>query len=462
MLFSGRKPPDPVIRPIAWRPPAESFARLCHERFPVWLDSGGPVGPRSRFSYLCADPVEVLEQRNARLRRNGVDQQGGAFDALSALVRDPAFRRPPGPVPFAGGAVGMLGYDLARELERLPTRHHADAELPALWIGIYDLVLAFDRLHESCWLISTGLHPHETAEDRANRFESLIDRADIPRFDPLPKLDFKPDLPPSAYRRMVRQGLDLIEAGDIFQANLTVRHVAERPPSLDPAALYQILRNNNPAAFGAYLGWQDGRALASASPERFVRLDRDGAIETRPIKGTIRRRTGAEADAEAIRALSESVKDRAENLMIVDLMRNDLARVSETGSVSVPALFEIDSIATLHHLVSTVTARLRKDEDAVSLLQACFPGGSVTGAPKIRAMEIIDALEASARGPYCGSVVWIGHDGAMDSSILIRSLFLTERQIFAHAGGGIVADSDPEAEHQEMLAKLRSVLEPFR
>ncbi|MCQ8277829.1 anthranilate synthase component I family protein [Acetobacteraceae bacterium KSS8] len=462
MRFSGLDQSGRIVRERAWRPPAEIFAGLSRQRFPVWLDSNGPIGPRSRFSFLCIDPSEVVEQRGGWLRRNGVGLQGRGFDALAAMVAD--WRRPmlPGPAPFMGGAVGLLGYDLGRELETLPTRHRADPDLPSLWFGLYDLVLAFDRLERRSWLISTGLHPLRSAAERADWFEDVIDATGSPDLAPVPPLVFRPDQAPDAYRQMVRRGLELIEAGDIFQANLTMRHVAERPPGLDPAAVYLALREGSPAAFGAFIGWEGGRAVASASPERFVLLDREGVVETRPVKGTIRRQPDPSSDAVAIRTLAASVKDRAENLMIVDLMRNDLARVCETGSVSVPALFEIDSIATLHHLVSTVSARLRPGEDAVSLLRASFPGGSITGAPKIRAMEIIDALEASARGPYCGSVAWIGHDGAMDSSILIRSLFLTTSLVFAHAGGGIVADSDPDAEHAEMLAKLASVLGPFR
>ncbi len=443
------------------------FRRVADRPNLVWLDSAGPVGPRSRYSYLCIDPFGVLELRDGVLREDGAVVPDDPFKLLARRLRQ--HRRPaasPGPVPFMGGAAGLLGYDLARHLERLPHRHAEDPALPELWLGMFDLLLGFDRACRRCWLISTGAPEHEPgarvrrASARAAALEALLRRPARPEAS-TPGVKWRPELPPAAYAAMVDRGIGRIRAGDVFQVNLTMRHVAARPAGLDPASLHLALRRLNPAPFGAYIGWTGGRALCGASPERFIRLTAEGEIESRPIKGTSRRHPDAAADARAAAGLQRSVKDRAENLMIVDLMRNDLARVAEIGSVRVPQLMELESVATLHHLVSSVTARLSPEAGAVDLLRAVFPAGSVTGAPKIRAMEIIDELEMAARGPYCGAVVWLGFDGGMDSSVVIRTLLVTDQQVIAQAGGGIVADSVPEAEHQEMLAKVSPLLGVF-
>ena len=465
---SSLPPPESgvLIRERAWEAPEDLFRRLQDRAGLVWLDSAGAVGPLARYSYLCVDPFSVLELRDGTLRQDGVPVRADPFELLARSLQ--RWRRPAayGPVPFMGGVAGLLGYGLAGYLERLPHRHPEDPALPTLWLGLFDLLLGFDREQGRCWLISTG-DPEHDPDARAHRrsaraaiLESLLRRSPQPGV-PLPVLRWRPELSPGAYASMVEQGIEAIRAGDVFQVNLTMRHAAPRPRGLDPASLYLALRRHNPAPFAAYIGWPDGRALCSASPERFVRLDAAGEIESRPIKGTCRRDPDAVADALAAAALRTSAKDRAENLMIVDLMRNDLSRVAEIGSVRVPELAVLESVATLHHLVSSVTARLRTGADAIDLLRASFPAGSVTGAPKIRAMEIIDALEAGARGPYCGAVLWLGFDGAMDSSVVIRTLLVTDREVIAQAGGGIVAESVPAAEYQEMLAKVAPLLRTF-
>ncbi len=260
------------------------------------------------------------------------------------------------------------------------------------------------------------------------------------------------------YLGRVERAIAYIHAGDVFQVNLTQRFVAARPPGLVPFDLYRRLRAANPAPFAAFLNCGPGLAVASASPERFLALDRDGAIEARPIKGTRPRAADPHADAAAARDLAASGKDRAENLMITDLLRNDIGRVAEIGTVTVPVLYGVESFATLHHLVSVVRGRLRHGLGAVDLLRAAFPGGSVTGAPKVRAMEIIDELEPAPRGAYCGAIGWIGADGAMDTSIVIRAVTVTADQVVVQAGGGIVAESDPAAEYAEMMAKAAPAL----
>lgn len=467
MPSSGATSPPPdaagrVVRAVSWREPEQAFEHVRDDPHLVWLDSTGPVGPRSRYSYLCVDPFEIV--------RTGPGED--PFSLLAdALARWPEPAGDAGPVPFMGGAVGLLGYGAAHHLERLPHRHADDPDVPEFWFGLFDLVLAFDRAETRCWLISTG-RPEQNGDSRSDRARARADWLEnrlgtgLPvRCTPQPGLVWTPDLSAGAYVAMVERGLDYIRAGDIFQANLTMRHVATRPPQLDAGAMHLALRRINPAPFGAYLAWAPGCALCSTSPERFIRLEADGRVETRPIKGTRRRPSdpgrNPEQDRQEAALLMSSSKDRAENLMIVDLMRNDIGRVAEFGSVTVPLLCELETFATVHHLVSSITAKLRPDADAVSLLRATFPGGSVTGAPKIRAMEIIDELEASARGPYCGCIVWIGFDGAMDSSIVIRTLVLTGRQVVAQAGGGIVADSVAAQEHDEMLTKVAPLLSVF-
>jgi para-aminobenzoate synthetase component 1 len=263
-----------------------------------------------------------------------------------------------------------------------------------------------------------------------------------------------------AYEAAVARVVEYILAGDIFQANLSQRFLAELPPGLDAFGLYLRLRQRNPAPFAAYLD-AGGVQIASASPERFLEL-RGRQVETRPIKGTRPRGATPEEDRRLGEELLGSEKDRAENVMIVDLLRNDLSRVCRDHTVLTPEICVLESFATVHHLVSTVTGELRPGLDAVDLLRATFPGGSITGAPKIRAMEIIAELEPTARGPYCGAIGWMGADGWMDTSITIRTFAIRDGKVAFQAGGGIVADSDPAAEYEETLAKARALLDSLR
>ena len=261
------------------------------------------------------------------------------------------------------------------------------------------------------------------------------------------------------YLNAVAKVREYIVAGDIFQANLSQRFQAPlREPPFD---LYRRLRRRNPAPFAAYLAFDEVTVL-SASPERFLRLDPDGQVETRPIKGTRPRGLGPMHDAALGRALAESVKDRAENVMIVDLLRNDLSRVCRPGSVRVPELFALEQHPTVHHLVSTVLGDLEPGADAVDLVRAAFPGGSITGAPKVRAMEIIAELEPTRRGVYCGSIGYLSATGAMDTSIVIRTFVLRDGELYFQAGGGIVADSDPELEYRETLDKAAGLIATLR
>jgi para-aminobenzoate synthetase component 1 len=464
---------DVLVHEIAWRTPEEAFGHFAGEDRLVWFDSQDPQGPRGRYSTLCIDPFGVLEATDGQVLHDGRPVAGNPFAVLQALLRSWPVLRADLPAPFGGGAAGFFGYELARHLERLPVPHAlphpAASPQREMWVGFYDVVLAFDHRQRRCWLVSSGLPEPAPAARRARALARLgelvrrIERAPAgQRTHPtLPAVAWRRDLDADAYMARAEAALELIRAGDIFQVNLTTRHVAPLPPELDAASIHLALRRRSPAPFGAFLRVGADFAISCASPERFLSLDRHGQVETRPIKGTRPRHADAAEDARLRHELLRSEKDRAENLMIVDLMRNDLGRVAALGSVRVGALQQVESFASVHHMVSSVTARLRDGLDAVDLLRACFPGGSVTGAPKIRAMQVIHALEPARRGPYCGSIAWFGLDGAMDSNIVIRSLVVAGGEMIAQAGGAIVADSDALSEHAEMMTKVAPLLRVF-
>lgn len=442
-----------ILIPTDYACPAAAFRRWSGAPWAMLLDSAARHDDHGRYSYFVADPVHTVEAVDGRVTVDGAPVAGSPFDALAGLL---AGHPPPdeaAPVPFTGGAVGFLGYEAGRFLERLPGRHGNPGGQPDLAFGIHDVVAAFDHAERRAWVIAA----RPEAEGRARALAARL-REPVPSQGTVPPARWRGELTRDAYRATVERVLGYIRAGDIYQANVTQRFLADRPAGLDPYALFERLRALSPAPFAAFLNLGPRLCLASASPERFLRLDPDGAIETRPIKGTRPRRADPAADAAEAAALLASPKDRAENLMITDLLRNDLARVAEVGSVRVPVLYGLESFASVHHLVSVVRARLRPGLGPVDLLRATFPGGSITGAPKIRAMEIIDDLEPARRGAYCGAIAWIGFDGAMDSSIVIRTLSVTPDQVIAQAGGGIVADSDPLDEHAEMMVKLRPLL----
>ncbi|MFG1298806.1 aminodeoxychorismate synthase component I [Xanthobacter sp. V3C-3] len=449
---------------IPYRDPFAAFQAFADAPFCAFLDSAAGGDPRARWSYIGVDPYEVIVADGDGVRRNGVRLPGTPFDVLAQAL-GPVRAGADGPVPFTGGAMGYLGYELGRHLERLPAPRRSDPPVPEMVMGLYDSVLAFDLRERRAFIVSTGRPAEgEAARRRAEaRAAELTDRiARAPQVPPPPDFTlrgaFTPDQPRAEVEAAIARVIAYIRAGDIFQANLTHQMRAPVPPGLDDLALYARLRSISPAPFAAFLRAGPELAVLSASPERFLSLSRDGRVETRPIKGTRRRSPDPAEDARLAAALLASPKDRAENLMIVDLMRNDLSRVSQVGSVKVPVLCGLETFASVHHLVSVVESRLMAGLGPVDLLKACFPGGSITGAPKIRAMEIIHELEPSPRGVYCGSVAWIGFDGAMDSSIVIRTITRSGDTLLTQAGGGIVADSDPADEYEESLIKLAPML----
>ncbi|MBP7336221.1 aminodeoxychorismate synthase component I [Niveispirillum sp.] len=449
--------------------PLAAFAVLAGEKGAMLLDGAAADGGRARYSVLACDPFSWIEAaRDGTVTRDGVALPVDPFTALEQALKP--FHRPvPAGLPaFTGGAVGVMGYELGRYLERLPPQNRVGLDLPDMAFGLYDTVAVFDHASGGAWVLSGA----ERAADAAARpsLAKTLAHALRDRLRAAPPLardngdgllrrpGWGAELAPADYRDRVARILDYIRAGDIYQANMTQRFLGRLRPGVTAWDAYRRLRPRTAAPFSAFLNLGRGRAVASGSPERFLSLTADGIIETRPIKGTRPRHADPTRDAALAAELLASEKDRAENLMIVDLLRNDLSRVAQIGSVKVPSLWGLESYRTVHHLTSVVTGRLKPGLGPVDLLRAGFPGGSITGAPKIRAMEIIHELEPARRGPYCGSVMWIGWDGAMDSSIIIRTAAISGDMVQVQAGGGIVADSDPEGEYQESLTKAKAIL----
>jgi para-aminobenzoate synthetase component 1 len=447
------------------------------------LESARP-GRNARWSFLTADPVAVLTEPAA-----GDDPFAVARRLLARLAPDgPAGHvgQPDRP-PFLGGLVGYLGYELGDVLERLPAPPPDDQDLPLLRLALHDWTIAWDRRTGAAWLAGRALDGD--AERLARRLAGVRDRLRPSRLaamaarrrDPdedaattdldREELPFVSSLDRTAYERGVEIVRDRIARGDIYQANLTRRLAT--PFAADPWPLYRRLRTGDPSLFSAYLDLGGGapghstasgsdparpRAILSASPEPFLAVSPRGIVTTDPIKGTRPRGRDRDEDRRLARELLTSDKDRAENVMIVDVLRNDLGRVCVPGTVRVPRLCRLERTAAVQHLVSTVTGRLAPARDPFDLLHAAFPGGSITGAPKIRAMEILRELEPTRRGPYTGALGWIGPDGAMATSILIRTLVADGRRLTLHVGGGITYKSDPRAEWDETVAKARGPL----
>ena len=460
----------PLVEPLpAGLTAVQAFQRLASLPHVLFFDSAVTDSRLGRYSFVAADPFDWIEAP-----ADGSDALAAAEQLWQRFAPHATLRADL--PPFQGGVAGLLSYDLNRAFERIAPPRFEDLLPPALAIGAYDVVLAFDHLTQQSWIVSQGfpeIEPQarrERAEVRLSFFRHILQSPSpaqashrpaealpleqlAPQFDmPIPGVSS--NLSAADYLSMVRRGVDYIYAGDIFQVNLAQRLLHAAAASSEE--LYLRLRERNPAPYSGYfdLGpWQ----VCSASPECFLTL-RNRHVETRPIKGTRGRSPIPEADLFAGDDLSASEKDRAENVMIVDLMRNDLSRVCTADSVHIEQLCRLETYAFVKHLVSVVRGELRAGCSPFDLLRASFPGGSITGAPKVRAMEIIAELEPTARGPYCGSLAYIGFDGTMDSSILIRTITAGRGWWQLPVGGGIVAQSDPEEEYRETWHKARGLL----
>ena len=426
------------------------FEAISDLPWPVFLDSAD----LGRYDILAAAPFATLIAKNGRTeisdREGSRISPGDPFDLLKKMLH-PLEKE--AHLPFMGGAIGYFGYDLGLALNGIDSTAK-DIDFPDLAMGIYDWAVVIDHQNKIAHLAS-GCRDPGTRRIWKELLARLSSRARHPR-----KEDFRLTGTIEAAPSFDEYGIAFtkikgyIASGDCYQVNLA--QCFQAPYAGDPWTLYRALRKASPAPYSAYFSNPHCQIL-SASPERFLELH-GSRVQTKPIKGTRPRSSDPAEDARLARSLAESPKDRAENLMIVDLLRNDLGKVCATGTVRVEKLFEIEHFASVHHMVSTISGHLDASHDAISLLKNAFPGGSITGAPKIRAMEIIEELEPFRRGPYCGAMARIGFDGNMDSSIMIRTLAASGNKIKLWAGGGIVADSERDAEYQEIRHKANVLL----
>ncbi|MGP0154784.1 aminodeoxychorismate synthase component 1 [Pantoea ananatis] len=427
------------------------FSRIAHLPWAMLLSSGHADHSDNRFDILTADPLTTLTTRGRITEiRHGHGHENSEDDPLSlvkhycnALGISPT-RHPD--LPFVGGALGLFGYDLGRRFEQLPQIATADLQTPDMAVGIYNWALIADHHRQTLTLVAV-----EDVAQRLSWLEGWPPRESAP-FSLTS--EWSANLSVDDYAERFRKVQAYIQAGDCYQVNLSQRFKAGYQG--DEWRAFCLLNQANRAPFSAFLRLPES-AILSLSPERFMALDQH-VITTRPIKGTRPRDSDPARDAAQAESLRTSAKDRAENLMIVDLLRNDIGRVAVAGSVSVPELFVVEPFPAVHHLVSTVRATLPENLQACDLLRACFPGGSITGAPKIRAMEIIDELEPQRRNAWCGSIGYLSLCGRMDTSITIRTLIAEDHHLYCSAGGGLVADSELESEYQETLDKVSRIL----
>jgi len=448
----------PLRQAIPYQPDsALLFEAVLSEPWAVFLDSARPHSGQGRYDILAADPYLTLVTRESQTQITDRSGQRNSSEEPLQLIRQVLSSVVPGfgEIPFCGGAIGYWSYDFGRGLESLPEIATDAEHLPEMAIGIYDWALVVDHQQQQSWLVTQNRDPAT-----AQRWNDLVDRFSTPKRQVSSQSPFRvlgevrANMDAEQYAAGFERIQRYIRDGDCYQVNFAQRFEVEAEGSAWSA--YQALRQANPAPFAAYLSYPFVQVL-SCSPERFLQV-RAGEVETKPIKGTCPRGTTPSEDAALMKELASSHKNRAENLMIVDLLRNDLGKSCIPGSIGVSQLFQIETYATVHHLVSTVTGRLSDGNDALQLLRGCFPGGSITGAPKLRAMEIIEELEPHRRGIYCGSIGYVGFDGNMDSNIAIRTLVHADDRIRFWAGGGIVADSVMEDEYRETFYKVDAML----
>jgi para-aminobenzoate synthetase component 1 len=463
----------------------ELFELIKDKPYSFFLDSGMDPQRLGRYSFLGSEPFLVISSRGSEITlvrgREHEVQYGNPFDAVGKLLETYKLDHCPAPIPFLSGAVGYFSYDLCHFIERLPSTAIDDLKLPESYFAFYDTVVAFDHLGERAYLVATGFPETEErqrlrrARMRLNEMKDWLyaaspgQEASLPRRERLGEGEFQPiqenrrvllksNFTPEEYIKAVDRVRQYIAAGDVFQVNLSQRFEADL--KIPPYELYKRLRMVNPAPFASYLNFQ-GVTIVSASPERFLKVQGD-LVETRPIKGTRPRGKDPVEDERLAQELPHSTKDRAENVMIVDLERNDLGRVCRYGTVKVTELAILETFPTIFHLTSTVVGRLRRGKSNIDLLKATFPGGSITGAPKVRAMEIIDELEPTKRSVYTGSIGYLSFNEDMDINIVIRTFLIKEGKAYFQVGGGIIYDSDSEAEYIETLDKAKALIQALQ
>ncbi|AJC50343.1 anthranilate synthase component I family protein [Coxiella endosymbiont of Amblyomma americanum] len=447
---------------IPYRDPIDYAAIFNKLNYFVFLDSMKFDQKLGRYSYIAVDPFSTLIYRDNKIYFNGkiIKEKKNIFTFLYNKLKLFTFSLHPDLPPFQGGIAGFFSYDLIRDLENLSNCSQDDMQYPRMAIGFYDLIIAFDHMKKKAWIFSSGL-PKQNTVERQNH-------AKIRLFQCFKKIKNVEKTLPSIKKPLINENsissyftkqtyVEAIEKcrqrilnGDIFEVNLSQRFQSNIPENSE-FVLYQRIRSINPSPFGAYARFGN-TIIVSSSPERFLKVY-NRKVESRPIKGTMRRSADTVEDMALAKKLEKSIKERAENTMIVDLMRNDLSKVCFSDSVKVTTYCKVESYETVHHLVSVIEGKLKDDLHVVDLLCAAFPGGSVTGAPKIKAMEIIEELEPTQRGPYCGSLGYIGFDGGMDTSILIRTYVIKNNIVTFQTGGAITLDSNSIMEYEETLFK---------
>lgn len=464
MNASG-KVTKPLVEYLPYQSPIVMANYFRDEQGVTLLHSAKQNPQNGRFSYLGVRPFQQLVCKNAWIKTNDAHFKGDPLEAINKLCFGHAFDKHLNLPPFQGGAMGYLSYDLGAYFEQLPQPRKDEFTLPDIILGFYDVVFVWDHEQKICALLSSGLpqqgtHRISYAKQRLSELLTFINSHPVEPVIPdsiTATKEITANFTRAEYVKALQKTIDYIFAGDIFEANISQRfHFQTASSAFD---LYLKLQSVNPAPFAGFMQFPACQ-LISSSPERFLKLDNTN-IEACPIKGTRPRGQTPEEDKQLGEELVNSVKDRAENIMIVDLMRNDLSKVCLPHSIKVPEVCGLHSFATVHHLISMVKGELAPEYNAIDVIRATFPGGSITGAPKIRAMEIIAEIEPTARGPYCGSMGYIGFDGDMDLSILIRTMVKKGDDVTFQAGGAIVSDSIPEEEYQETLDKAKGLIKVF-
>lgn len=454
----------PFIHDITGIDHLKAFLAVKHIPYSLLLDSSDRKHPNSRYSFVMCNPIETIHVKDGDITVTNWEQKlsftGDPFDVLRSRIASWVEKTEyvAGMPPFQGGAAGLFGYDLGRYLENLPDIAENNTKTPDMAVGIYDQVLAHDYLLKKTYIFTHARNEKE-AQKKCNFLIDLFTRNyETPKYQPH-TLNWKSNFNQNNYMGQIQKVIDYIKEGDIFQANIAQRFDATLPSNFDPFIHYLHMREVNPAPFSTYMNIGDIK-ISSASPERFITMH-NKQVATSPIKGTRPHVSDLLKDRAYKQELQASEKDNAENTMIVDLLRNDLSKVCEAHSINVTDLCKLETFASVHHLVSTIQGKLAHNKTAIDLLRACFPGGSITGAPKIRAMEIIEELEPTRRAAYCGSMGYIGFDDTMDTNILIRTLIYDKDRVSLQVGGGIVVDSNPADEYQETLDKAEAIFKSF-
>lgn len=465
-----------LYKEIPWRDPADIYELISNGSGSFLLESGMIMPGFSRYSIIGADPFLIMQSKDDIITLHKMTEidcvpmfpengfKGNPLDVLDALLIHFQLLEDESGLPFRGGAIGYIGYDIGRHIENIPSIAKKEPDLPDMLLGFYDSAIILDHILEKAYLISTGLPYMEEdkaalyAKERLSMWEKKLG-VEMRSIKEESKNGSAPvnihfDFTQDEYCAAVQRIREYIYSGDVYIVNMTQRMVINNPPN--PWSVYRKLREINPAPMGAYLNF-DELQVVCASPERFLKV-KGRKVETRPIKGTRPRGRNPKEDGLMKKELLRSEKDRAELLMITDLERNDLGRVCVPGTIKAAELCGLEEYPTVFHTVSIIEGELEKDKSLPDLLKAAFPGGSITGAPKIRAMEVIEELEPVRRGIYCGSIGYLGFDGQADLNIVIRSLIFHKDKAYLNAGGGITYDSDPLAEYLETLDKARALL----